>query len=469
MSNHYTVLPYDDNRDRSYALINLYDFNIVFNRQGVDDDKNRTVKSLGYYIDDKSVAHGVIRPWESSRNLEIEHLIQTVTGVRFRAYEDMCARCTLAVTTNTARHCGIVYVEPTSTYDLPVVIVLPDKSLFSNYVYYLTIFEIVYFAMASTDKIKLGRTSNAALVYSINTMLQLGMLDIDAEFKAHEDPEYRYTYRFTFLSERSLTRYSMMSMTKIHWPESVYRYYRRFKTTLKQKYNGDPLRLLDEGAYIKPNWYLNDFIEEYTERACTVVKLLRHKKNAVTVEYADICRTKYDESPLNIACMAIFAIRPCINVYNGLYQFVMSRISSSLAHVVSTNAERNVYFGSTYEPSKDNVYNTVSSMCVLYHEIGHLIFPPAMSRKDITSSQCNDPKDRPRGSKNIEYQASRFGIWCTLMNGLSITKIHEVLSTMEAGSPAVVKRYARFLCSLDKRGIKLSVPKDMKYIFRNAN
>lgn len=466
MSNSYTVLPYDDNVSRSYAIINQYNFNIVFNRQGVGDDKNCTVKSFGYYIGDNNY---VIRLLESSRNLEIEYLIYKVTGVRFRAYDDEYARCTLAIATNQSRHCGAVYVEPTSTYKLPVAIVLPDKRLFSNYIYYLTVFEIAYLAMALTTKIKIGRSADAALIYSINTMLQLGMLDIDAEFKAHEDPKCRYTHQFSCLSGRSLTRYSIMSMTKIYWPESVYRYYRRFKETLKQKYKVDPVRLLDEGAYIKPKWCLNEIVEEYTERVCTVVKLFRHKENAVTAEYADIRQTKYDESPLSKACMSIFAIQPNINVYKGLYQYVLNHIGGALAHVKPDDNERNVYFGVTYDPNKDNTYNTILFMCVLYHEIGHLIFPPAMPRRDITSDCCYGSKNRPRGSKNIEYQAIRFGIWCTLMNGLSITKIHEVLHTMETWVPPVVKRYTRFLCSLDKRGIKLSVPRDMKYMFRNAD
>lgn len=461
MSNHYTVLPYDDNQDRSYAYISMYDFDITFNRHG---DDTKTVKSIGYYADDSDVACCCIRPQESTRNLAIEYLIQKITGVHFKAYDDMYARSALAVATSTSKHCGAVYIESNRTY----IIVLPDKRLFSNYIYYLTIFEIVYLAMALTHKIKFGRNTNAALVYSINTLAQLGMLDIDTEFKAHEDPKCRYKHHFNFLCERPLYVLDIMPMTRINWPEAVYRYYRRFKTTLGQKYNADPSYRLDDDAYVKPKWCFNEITDEYANLASTVVKVYQHSRNSVTAKFVDACQTKYDTSLLSKACMAIFATRMRIDVYSNLYTFMYGRINRALGYIQSYDAKRAVFFSAEIDPSKNNVYNTIVSMHTLYHEIGHLIFPPAMPRKSISSRGCHDPESRPRGSNNAEYQASRFSVWCIIMNGLSVTEIYEVLSTTKH-VPSVIKRYTRFLYSLDKRGIKLSVPRDMKHIFRHVD
>ena len=461
MTNRYTVLPYDDNQDRSYVCISMYDFDMTFDRRS---DDAITIESIGYYADDSDVPCCCIRPQKSTRNLVIEYLIQKVTGVHFKAYDDVYARSALTVATNTSKHCGVVYVESNRTY----IIVLPDKRLFSNYVYYLTIFEIVYLALTVTHKIKFGRNTNAALVYSINALAQLGMLDINTEFKAHEDPECRYKHHFNFLCERPLYVLDIMPMTRINWPEAVYRYYRRFKTVLGQKYNADPSYLLDEDAYVKPEWCFNEIVNEYANLASTVVKVYQHSRNSVTARFLDAHQTKYDTSLLSKACMAIFATRMRIDVYNSLYTFIEGRINRSRGHVQSGDSKRAVFFGAAIDPSKNSVYNTIVSMCVLYHEIGHLIFPPAMPRKGVASRRCHDPESRPRGSNNAEYQASRFGVWCTIMNGISATAIYEVLSTTKH-APPVIKRYTRFLYSLDKRGIKLSVPRDMKHMFRRVD
>ncbi len=451
-----------DTCPRSCLTIDVFNIPVTFNQRATGRKKTKPITVSMYAVKGTSKADLVLQ--ECTRDLAIENLIYRVTGQYIKAYDDMCARSVLM-----AGSFGGTCIFMSTKNKVVYEIVLPDRRLLSGMWYYLCIFELVFLTI--NDYSKIGhdkRYRNKMLVYATNCLMQLGMLDIDKEFYK-QDHEKRKPDRYTGIYKLPLFKLKENHMHMVHWPKPVYRYYKRFKNALKQKYSSAPTVIgehIKDFMTIKPEWCDKNITKEYTDLAASLVKLRYHTTQVVTEAYADVRPTcNNTSSELSDEMSLIFNMRRSFIVYTNPYQYIYSRIDYCYGRVYWYNATMEVFLSMGYRTSESARYNTVRNLLTLYHEIGHLLYVPAMSPKNllVTSRALQDV-----GYNHISYEthADKFAVWCVIRNGYTIDDIIECYSDIKRShSKKLMYRYARFISYLQKKGVNIAIPADIARMF----
>jgi len=436
---------------RSYLTIDVYPVPMVFDR--------RNTKSRPKPIDvPMYTAKEVIELQECTRDFAIENLIYQATGYNIRAYDDAYARSVTTVARRTGRSCGTI------GYNDECKIVLPDRRLLSGLWYFICIFELVFL---SQKDIKEKHFNDRVLVYAINCLIKLHLLDINAEFYKQDHEEIK-PKEYTGIQNKSINMLYETPMHMVYWPKAVYRYYRRFKNILQQKYNSEAVPFIKiDSLSLKPEWNLYYIVNEYTELAASLVNLRFHNGDTVTEEYADVRPTKNNIfRELGIELMRIFDIQKTINICTNPYQFIYASVKKNCGHVNPCDIEAKIYTLMRYNNQEKKIANVLPNTLSLYHELGHLIYPPAISRKSVTVSSRSLQINGSTGN-NPELQAEKFAIWCTLKNGYRMSDIAECYTGLAncCHITSVMFRYTRFLTYLNKKYGKIKIPKDIRNMF----
>ena len=289
------VLRFADMCPRSYVTIDVFDVPVTFDQNTIGCQVATPITVPMYAV--KNVAKSELILQECTRDLAIESIIYQVTKQYIKAYDDMCARSVLMTATRSNCTCDIMSTKNKNVYE----IVLPDRRLFSGMWYFLCIFELVFLTIKGYSKLKnVKDIDSKMLVYATNCLIQLGMLDIDKEFYK-QDHEKIKPHLYTSINKLPLCKLKESPMHMVHWPKPVYRYYRRFRNTLKQKYSASPTMIGEHVKHvmaIKPEWCTKIVMAEYANLAASLVKLRYHRNQKVFEVYADVRPTR--DNTLNV-------------------------------------------------------------------------------------------------------------------------------------------------------------------------
>lgn len=451
-----------DTCPRSCLTIDVFNIPVTFNQRATGRKKTKPITVPMYAVKGMSKADLILQ--ECTRDLAIENLIYRVTGQYIKAYDDMCARSVLMTATRSNCTCNIMSTKDKDVYE----IILPDRRLFSGMWYFLCIFELVFLTIKGYSKLKnVKDVDSAMLVYATNCLIQLGMLDIDKEFYKQDHEEIK-PHRYTSINKLSLGKLKESPMHMIHWPKPVYRYYRRFRNTLKQKYSASPTMI---GEYvkhvmaIKPEWCEKNVMAEYVDLAASLVKLRYHRTQTVSEVYADVRPTR--DNALNVLSsemLRVFNLQRRFIIRTSPYQCIYSNIDRSFGRTYC-NVTMEIFLRMGYNTSRDTKYNIVRNLLTLYHELGHLIYAPAMPIKNTQGSSMM-LQSADYTSISYETYADKFAVWCVLRNGYAIDDIIKCYADVKCGySKRLIHRYTRFISYLQKKGANIVIPADIARMF----
>ena len=347
-----------------------------------------------------------------------------------------------------------------------LIIVSPDRRLFKDVkVYWYAIFELILMADDQDD--------NFARMHIkiINALIKAGLIDIDEEceyYKDHCKPKYPVPFY-----DRPLISVKQPLEIKF-WPTVVYRYYRRFKSLIKQNLQGSisdkfvKKNVPDEGVV---SFRIAKIIQECLDAATKYTHLVYIDSfgNIERDVYADIRPMKYNTAPMiNDAIKGIFGDMQHLPdfVINPCRYFDMNLNNSN---GVCTSDNKNI-LQMEYRSSDSIRENSLQVLLYIYHELAHHVHWRAIHRYDDMESrdaQCSNTK-----GATYEHQATKFAIWCCYLNGYTLAEILDRFHLDEKcgrqgyrSMTDISYRYVRYLSYLQNKSGSLQVPNDLKYIF----
>lgn len=440
------------NPDRTYVIINVYKCQVFTN---IDKEDEAKFEHEFYKLAGGHFA-------SCNRDLALEGIIKYATNKQVYAYNDTVARFlnfNKKGELNTLQ--GYILHNDKGILQL----ILPDKQLYSDKMYMIAVFELV-------SQYKCTK----ALVYAINCLCKLGFLDIKKEFDLHKNKDKRYmSYKGEYVplcSRYFRANVKPEDLNSDIWPESVYRYYRRYIHKYKKR---SIHAIYPVGYQINsdiPKFNTTDILLEYTSAICSYVKLnyigtcIEDTDNVV---YADVRPTRNNKiSELSAATLQLVFGKSnagAVDIYSNICEFVYSIMYGCAGHTTS----RGIYVRSEYCYEQMSI-NNLNFLLIFYHELAHCVHWRA--RKPLSAVSSYDAQVYRSKGATYEHHADKFAIWCCIVNNYTISQIYNRFDIMCKKWRGVFRydvsrRYCRMLNYINNKYGKLTIPVDLKYVFDN--
>ena len=392
-----------------------------------------------------------------TRDVAAEYLINSVLPTKFHV---------MLFNDYDAWSCFVAYHKkliPVNIEGNDLIIVSPDRRLFKDVkVYWYAIFELILIADDQDEN--LARLH----IKIINALIKIGLIDIDEECNYYKD-RCRSKYPMP-LYNRQLIAVKQPLEIKF-WPTAVYRYYRRFKSAIKQNMQcsiSDKFVKKTDPDYGTVPFSITKIIHECLDAVTKYIHLVYfdsfgHIERDV---YADVRPMKNNITPmLNTAIIGIFgSIRNIPDTMINPYRYLDLGLNN--LEGVCTNDNKNI-LRMAHRPSCSIRENSLQALLNIYHELAHHVHWRAMSRHDDMKSydaQCSNTN-----GTTYEHQADKFAIWCCYLNGYKLEEILDEFHLNKNGDRRIMTnishRYVRYLSYLKNKYGSLRVPNDLKYIF----